>query len=973
MTRRRTVGLFLVWLVSIPALFAGPELYQGRLIARIEFDPVQQPLPADTLLSLLPLKAGDRLTPAGLRAAIQRLYRTGEYADIAVDASLDGDLVVLRFLTQPQYFIGHIGVEGVPEPPSVGELVTSTKLQLGAEYSDGDTQRAAVGLKDVLRRNGLYNAHITPQIVRDPRTQEVLIYFVMQSGKRARFDGVKVTGNPLRTNASIMQETGWKPFHGMLRWRALTEDRLRSGLENVRGWYPRHNHLLAGVHLTDLEFNEDKNTVTPNIDIQPGPEVEVNVAGAKISGSRLRSLLPIYQERAVDQDLLVEGQRDLATYLQSKGYFDATAEVSTAREPDGDQLVDYTVDTGGRHKLVYLEIDGNQYFQTSTLRERMYVTPATLLRYRHGRFTREYLAKDVASIRDLYRSNGFRDVEVTTEEKDDYRGRKDAIAVFIHVKEGPQWFVSSLQIEGISEDDQRHLRSILHSTGGQPYSDLAVATDRDNILDFYYNNGYPRAKFDFTAAPASEPNQVGLTFRVDPGERIYVRDVLIAGLHITNPDIVNQRISLHAGDPLSQDEITESQKRLYDLGIFARVNTALQNPDGDEPSKYVLYSMEEARPYSINFGFGAEIARIGGGTTDLSAPAGATGFSPRVSFGISRLNLGGLGQTLGLQTLVSTLEQRALLTYFVPQILGDPKLSLQVAGLFDISRDVRTFSAQREEGSIQVGRKLSKADTVQFRYTFRKVNILGTPLVSPELIPLLSQPVRVGLFGLSFIQDHRDDPTDPHSGFYNTVDLGLAATAFGSQTGFGRVVARNSTYYRLNKSLTFARSTYFGVIERYSGLSDIPLAERFFSGGSNSQRAFPDNQAGPRDLETGFPIGGGALLTNSLELRFPLIGDNIGGVLFNDMGNVYTNLSSISLRWRQNSLADFDYGVQAFGYGIRYKTPIGPVRIDLSLSPNAPRFFGYSGTYNQLIFGTGTKIVQRINAFQFHFSLGQAF
>jgi outer membrane protein assembly factor BamA len=230
----------------------------------------------------------------------------------------------------------------------------------------------------------------------------------------------------------------------------------------------------------------------------------------------------------------------------------------------------------------------------------------------------------------------------------------------------------------------------------------------------------------------------------------------------------------------------------------------------------------------------------------------------------------------------------------------------------------------------------------------------------------------VGLISSTFIQDRRDDPIDAHRGFYNTIDIGLASNLLGSQTGFGRVVARNATYHRITKNITFARSTYFGDVSRYAG-QPILLAERFFSGGSSSQRAFPDLQAGPRDLQTGFPIGGDALFINTLELRFPMIGDNIGGVLFNDMGNVYSSLDDISLRFRQRNLADFDYAVQAFGFGIRYRTPVGPVRVDLSLSPNPPRFYGYQGTYEQLIFGTGTKVVQRINIFQFHISLGQQF
>ncbi len=520
-------------------------------------------------------------------------------------------------------------------------------------------------------------------------------------------------------------------------------------------------------------------TSTPSrrlLAIDPGPPVLVRVRGAKLSSGKLRSLLPIYEERSVDRDLLEEGSRDLASYFQSQGYFDAKADyIDGHARPTGEQLIDYHVDLGVRHKIVKLEIHGNHYFDNATIRERMSVIPATLVRYRYGRYSRNMLDRDLDAIRNLYRGNGFRDVQVTSRVIDDYNGVKAHIAIFIDITEGPQWFVSKLTLRGISDDFRPALMLLLHSTEGQPYSDLNIATDRDNVLDYYFNTGYPAAKFDFTTAPAPQADHVDLTFIVTPGDRVYVRNVVVDGLKRTRPDLVTDRISLHAGDPLSQSEINSSQRRLYDLGIFSRVDAAIQNPDGDEPTKYVLYSIEEAGRYSMNVGVGAEIGRIGGGATSLDSPAGVTGFSPRFSFGISRLNFFGLGHTMSLQTLVSTLEQRALLTYVAPQFLGNPKLSLQFSALFDHSHDIRTFSSQREEGSVQLGQRLSKANTLQYRFTYRKVNIIGTPLVSPELIPLLSQPVNVGFFSTSFIQDKRDDPIDSHHGTYTSIDLALAS------------------------------------------------------------------------------------------------------------------------------------------------------------------------------------------------------
>ncbi len=985
------VSTRLGWWVSVSTLAvlswfpatAATDEYEGKTIASIQFDPEKQPLATDRLIALLPLRPGEPLRNAAVRDAIQRLYATGEYADIAVDATLVASGVILKFLTKPSYFVGHVAVNGVPEPPNEGQLVVATRLQLGAEYSEGDLDRAVDYLVDVARRNGLYSAMVKPRTAFDSNTQQVNIDFDVDAGERARFDGVVVAGNSERSTESIIKSAGWKRFRGWLGWQYVTENRVQNGVDNVRAWYPKHNRLLGKVTLENLDHHSSSNTVTPTLNIEAGPPVDVRVVGAKISAGKLRSTLPIYEERTVDRDLLTEGNRDLATYLESQGYFDAQVTYSLVQPPNGSQLIDYQIDKGVRHKIVKLVIEGDRYFDEDTIRERMNIMPATFIRYRYGRYREDLLERDLNSIRDLYHSNGFRDVQVTGMKVDDYRGKGGHVAVFIDIKEGAQWFVSQLSFRGVSPQDEDALRLILQSMAGQPYSDLAVASDRDATLDYYFNNGYAEAKFDFSITPAAEPNHVNLEFVVTPGGRLYVRDVLISGLHLTKPDLVRDRINLKPGDPLSQDRITGSQRRLYDLGIFARVNAAIQNPEGNEPTKYVLFSAEEAKRYSMNIGVGAEIGNIGGGTTTLTSPAGTTGFSPRFLFGISRLNVFGLGHTISLQSLVSTLEQRVLLTYLAPQFEGNPNLSLQFAALFDISHNVRTFSARREEGSVQLAQKLSRQYTIQYRYTFRKVNILGTPLVSPELIPLLSQPVRVGFVSTTFVQDRRDDPLDAHHGIYNSVDLQLAAGAFGSQTGFGRILAQNSTYTSLTKNLVFARSTTFGMIERYAGLPEIPLAERLFAGGSMSNRAFPDFQAGPRDLITGFPIGGDALFNNTFELRFPLIGDNLGGVLFNDFGNVYADVRDISFRFRQHNLQDFDYAVQGFGFGIRYRTPIGPLRADFSLSPNSPRFVGCQGNINEILYCGSTNpppgvtvppiVTQRINIFQFHISIGQAF
>src|ERR1035438_3686178 len=184
--------------------------------------------------------------------------------------------------------------------------------------------------------------------------------------------------------------------------------------------------------------------------------------------------------------------------------------------------------------------------------------------------------------------------------------------------------------------------------------------------------------------------------------------------HSTRRKMVDKNITLQPGDPLSPVEQTEIQKHLYDLGIFARVDTAIENPDGDTAHKYVLYDIEEANRYTMVTGFGLQLGQFGTPSkTSVSAPAGSTGISPSVSLDVNRLNFLGIGHTVTLGGVYSTLEQRGSLSYLVPHFLDDQGRSITYTVLYDHSLNVNTFSSKREEGSVQLSQRFSKSITGQ--------------------------------------------------------------------------------------------------------------------------------------------------------------------------------------------------------------------------------------------------------------------
>ncbi len=951
--------------------------WEGRPIAAIVFEPEAQPLPDAELREMLPLKPGDTLTASAVRAAIAGMHATGRYSDIAVDADVRDGGVVLRIITRGSWFVGRVRVEGVQDPPNQGQLAGASKLQLGAPFHEEDVEAGVRNIAALLEANGYFEARILPELYHDPATQQVHVDFRVDSGKRADYARPVLRGLPEAEQDGAVATTRWRRLWGLLGWKSVTASRTEEGLERVQRRYRNQSHLLARVSLERMEYTGDRNGARPHVAVERGPRVEVRVAGVKLSSGRLRQLVPIEREQSADQDLLREGQRNLEQHFQAQGYFDVLVNYDSLEEAQDRRVVLYTVDLGRRFKLARLEIAGNRYFDEATIRERMNVLPATRVRFRQGRFSNAMLAGDVAAIRDLYVSNGFRDVAVESSVDRRFGGQSRQLAVSIQIKEGPQWLVSKLDLEGVSAEHRETVRGLLSSVEGQPYSEANVAADRDNALNYYFNNGYPSAAFDWSQAPGDSPNTIALRFTLDERSRVDVRSALVGGLATSDPEMVYNRIRLRGGEPLSQATMIDSQRRLYDLGVFARVDMAVQNPEGDERSKYVLYQFEEARKYSFNFGIGAEIARIGRGDTTFDAPAGAAGFSPRVSIGLARSNMFGIGHTLSVQSRMSSIQRRGLVTYLAPQFKGRDNVALSVTGLYDFSRDVQTFTSRRQEGSVQISQRLSRANSLQYRFAYRRVSIDEETLaIQPELVPIYSQNVRVGILSGTYIQDRRDDPIESRRGYYNTIDFGIASKAFASQTDYTRLLARNATYHRIAGDLVLARSLTVGWQKntaRGGSAADIPLAERFYSGGGSSHRGFPDNHAGPRDLETGFPLGGSALLTNILELRFPVIGETVGGVAFHDAGNVYARFRDISFRTRQRDNQDFDYMVHAAGFGLRYRTPIGPIRLDLAYVPNSPRFFGFRGTLQDLLAGRGEKVDQRISRFQFHFSLGQTF
>jgi outer membrane protein insertion porin family len=1007
------------------------------------------------------IESGKTLDRGKIAESLRALYRTGDYADLRAVVTLVGDGVRLDFVVRENLFFNQVRIEGLTAPPSEASAAAAMQLTLGQTYRRAAVDEALERLRETLREEGLYQAEVSADTMPHAETHQMDIVVHVKPGRRARLGSIQLANGTEYRNAEILSRLKMKAGG------EITSARLQRGTDRIRKYLVKKGHLSGRASVRRGNYDGAKNTIPLELEVTEGPRVEIKLTGAKFSAGELKRLIPIYQEGAVDADLLEEGKRNVRERLERQGYFDAevnyTTETHEAKSGHGaaqstEEIITYTVERGPRHKLIGIEITGNKYFDTDLLRSRLQIFGGAF--GSAGRFSRRLVDSDAQSMRSLYQANGFLDAKVEQQIEDNYKGKEGDLFIRFVVQEGKQTRVASLSIKGIHAFKEEELLGVVGSTPGQPYSDFGVTTDRDNILALYFNEGFPEASFTATAesiaagpaaqkaeasGSASAPQEkerkehkekeskpaieqadaVRLVYQIQEGPQTRVRRILIGGYEHTRPGVIHREVHIKVKEPLREGDVVESQRRLYNLGVFNRVTIEPQNANGTNPEKDIAVLVEEAKRYTVAYGGGFEVQRLASTTSPTGAQIQA---APRGILEVSKMNLTGRGDSLSFKLRGSTLQGRALLGYSAPNTFADPHFSFQATVFAEKTRDINTFTEDRYEGAVQLTEQVTPLTTVLYRYAFRRVRVSNLQILSQE-IPLFNQPTLVSQFGVTWFRDSRDNPADASKGSLNSADFSDADTGFGSSASFLRFFFQNSTYYPIKRRFSFARSTRLGLLVPYrdtvsltfpepaprqclpgtappaSTPTIIPLPERFFAGGGTSLRGFALNQAGPRDACTGFPVGGQALLILNQEFRFPMrlpfLGTSLGGAIFYDGGNVYSRLSRISLRatlpaptfnlipvdpanptgpmipaCKTSCSNELNYFAHTIGLGVRYKTPVGPIRIDFGYQLNRPSFVipipCPSSNKSCQVGSLGQQSTQ-LPGFQFFFNLGSSF
>jgi outer membrane protein assembly factor BamA len=927
---------------------------------------------------------GQPLTVLAIRETVTHLYALGRFQDIRVLAARGERGVELTYELVPRRAIGRLvfqGPLGLPED----RLREAIVGRFGSSPAPGRAREMSEALTALYRDYG-YQQPVIQVRVESGDAGSTMI-FDIDSGSRAIITRVDVEGRPMLPRETLLHRANLVPGRPYVRPEIL------AGLDEVADELRERGYYEARVE-HDASFAAEGRTVDVVVSAEPGPHFRVVFQGDPIPSRQRDDLVPVRREGSVDEDLLEDSERAIEAYLFGEGFRDATADLTRTGD-DQEQRVIVSVKRGLRYEVRDVRFEGHRSLSSDEIQEIVGIEPG-------DPYVRSTVETAAARVAEEYRRRGFAGVAVKTDSVTSpgqlgTDGADVPVSIQVNVTEGIRSVVGDIVFHGNRAVSAETLQSALTLRPGEPYYAPRLAADLDAVVLQYLNRGYQSANADAKVDFSGDRSRVNLTFTIVEGPQVFVDHILVVGNTRTRADTIQRELAVKSGEPLSFERIIESQRRLSALGLFRRVRiTELRHP-GIETRRDLLVTVEEAPLTTIGYGVGLEGGRRLRRTEEEAGAVEVFEFAPRGFFEVGRRNLWGKNRSVNLFARVSFRERqtipadrppgqpappdpaygfneyRVLGTFREPRVLGTAADAL--VSLYFEQAIRSSFNFNRRGVRAEVARRVARTLSLAGRYEFDRTRLFDeqiNPADQPDIDRLFPR-VRLSSFSVSVFRDTRDDAIDPTGGRVAGIDGELAARAIGSEVGFAKTFFQGYFYQRLpgTERVVFAGGARLGLSTGFprtvvrtdengdpildadgnpvtEQVRDLPASERYFAGGDTTVRGFALDRLGRPDTfdSDGFPTGGNGLVILNAELRVPVWRD-LGAVAFVDAGNVFAVVDDLDLTRVRGSA----------GVGIRYRSPIGPLRVDLGFKLNRERF--------------ANGQLERRTAL--HISLGQAF
>lgn len=947
----RPLCIAVMAMIGLPGLADGQavEGLIGQPIVNVRFEVEGRPDLSLALLGLSAVRIGQplRQDDADIRATITRLDGLGRYEGISVVASpVEGGVEVVFRLT-PRYPVTALEITG-DTGVSAGALRRQLQQRYGGVPSTARVPVVETTARQFLNDEGYLEARVSGRTEPTPGTQTATLFLDVDAGPLTVIRTVAVHGDSQLSSADIIRRsrtTAGLPYKRRQIETALTgiEDDLRS-----RGFYE--------AQLT-LQTSPSPDGVDIVINVNAGPRVEVRVTPRGAMPGSIDEFIPIRRLGSADQDLLEDSRARIERALRAEGYWKASAPFTRSLERDGSLLViTFTIDRGPRYYVERVELPSDLSLPAAELRTLIGLSRGDL-------FDEDRFLAGLTRVADAYRRAGYYAMRAdpTYEEVPTDSASRAAVVLHPTITEGPAGRVAAINFARSepSQVPEDILRQATTSRVGQPYVEQEAARDQAALRSMYLDRGFSGVVVAVVPEFGEDGRQVTLNVRVEEGARVVIGDISVVGNEHVSTEVILDALRLQAGQPASQAVLEDARRRLVDMGVFRRITISLAERSIGELRAHVIVNVVESPATAIGWGGGLEGGRYT--RTIEGRPEDRLEFAPRGFFEISRRNLGGRNRALSLFSRASLKRQRTVEPRDEENGEGFGFTEYRVAGTFrerhafgtatDLlvgfmsEQGVRTnFNFVRQRTNAEMLRELSPNLSVSGRYALEFTRLfderIGDDDPDRPLIDRIFPEVRLSILSTGVSWDGRDNPIDPTRGAFVTGDMEVAARSIGSEVGYLKTFFQASGFRGLDTGArtVVATRAMLGLARGFPRtvevvqpdgttvedvVEDLPASQRFFGGGSTTVRGFQLDRLGVDEIinADGLSLGGNGIVVLNVEIRrivMRMFGRNLGAVGFLDGGNVFGRASQLDIKRLR----------AAAGFGVRYDSPLGPLRLD---------------------------------------------
>ena len=842
------------------------------------------------------VQIGSIVSPYQIRKSIEGIYITGLFSQVTAMEVLRPNGVRLMFDLTSKIRVGKIEFKGnsLSENLLLDVVISRPKKEYSTEIAEDDRRRILNLYKDY----GYFQTKIglTPSTNPDSLHQMNLLYKIDEGAQALiqdiRFEGVK------SIDIEKLEETVKSKKGEIYQKQSVDADTNR-----IRELYRKNEYLTVKV-TPDPIYNNATGTIALNYKVIEGKKIKIRFIGDGIDESELRETLRLLKRDSFSDTILKSTEQQILQIYQGKGYYEPKVSHQVEKISGQEEVISFKIQLGQAPRIKKVNFEGNKAFADAVLLDLMvtqprsrFVVPGLGWLLSKGIYNPATLLTDRRILELHYKKNGYPDARVmSAEPKIDKDNR---LILHIKIYEGKQKIIDHVAIEGVTIFETTELYPELNARPGTHYSTDITNADERYLESLYNKKGYIYALISHDYYPETRT----LTYTIVEGIQAKFGKFFFDGdgqvkLHVLRREFEN--LDLVEGEVFNEERlVAESRRRLWTTGLFTEVE--IKAPDRYIENTEIIdvdVNVAVKKPGAIS---------VSGGYISSEGIRGTLGIAHnnlfkrnmKISGKVSRGTRGNLYEI----TLIEPWFKLVPLDKLIGPTIGTFRLFNDNLEEYE---DIRARG-----GTANLAKRLGRFSNLALQYKSQDLRDREDP---PKIQTTVSS------LGIEFHRDSRDHFLNPKNGWFNEVAIEYAGGFLRGETSFFKFTTDHRYYWQFWGNAVLASAIRFGYEKGLRGNREREIIsfERFYAGGSNTVRGYPERGLGPED-EFGNHRGDVLFILNT-ELRFPIY-KFIGGAVFLDTGNVWNKFVDI-----QDALPRV-----AAGSGVRLDTPLGPARVDIGI------------------------------------------